>query len=545
MQLSLHPSALKGENMPNRYNGGSGYGNQPDHSANHKHIPNTDNENTQYLAPNTDSENTAEIRRILDSVDAGRAPQPQAYPQQSQPYPNPNSGGGYPQQGAYPQGQPYPNSNSGGGYPQQHGAYPQGQPYPNPNSGGGYPQQPGSYNGRYAQNPQRPQPAGGYYNNSQPRQPVQNTQPPYNRSAQNGTQRRHPAGGAPQGRNPQQRRPAPQQVVQNNDPAPKKKKKKKRSLLSKIIIRVLCPILSLLVLIFGVYSCTSLSLINNLNKVETGSRNHVAGAMSASYVTNVLLIGTDGRDVNDRGRSDTMILLSINNSADTITITSFMRDSYVTIPGHGQDKLNHSYSYGGAELLMDTIELNYNIRIDDYVMINFNSFASIVDAVSGIEVEISEAEAQEINTILMAEVNELMGDPVDSDLLDGGGKVKLNGKQALAYARIRYVGNADFERTERQREVITKVAGKLKSFSFSMISNIIDEAVPQVSTNMSTWEMYWLSLKLPFVLGYDFKQIQIPADGTYSSTTTSSGGSALAFDAQANQSILKEEIFSE
>lgn len=284
-------------------------------------------------------------------------------------------------------------------------------------------------------------------------------------------------------------------------------------------------------------------MIKKLNYQEDGDRNRSAGALSADYVTSVLLIGTDGRSVDDRGRSDTMILLSINKETDEITLTSFMRDSYVDIPNYGWEKLNAAYSYGGAELLMDTIEQNFSVRIDNYISVNFNSFASIIDAVGGIEIDVSDDEAQEINTILMAEVNELMGDAVDSDLLSGGGKLHLSGKQALSYARIRYIGNADFERTERQRNVLTQVADKLKTLNPSMISKIAKNAIPQVTTNMTTEELYWLSLRLPFVVRYDIEQIRIPADGTYGNVTTSSGGAALSVDFDTNYNIIKEEVF--
>lgn len=282
-----------------------------------------------------------------------------------------------------------------------------------------------------------------------------------------------------------------------------------------------------------------------MNYVEDGTRNsRNSAALSESYVTNILLIGTDGRTTDDRGRSDTMMLLSINSRTDEISLTSFMRDSYVDIPNYGWEKLNASYSYGGAELLMDTIEQNFSIKIDDYIAVNFTSFAAIIDAVGGIEIDVSDDEAGEINTILMAEVNELMGDERDSDLLSSGGKLLLDGKQALSYARIRYIGNADFERTERQRTVMTKVAEKLKSFNPSMISDIAKNSIPQITTNMSTQKLYLLSLRMPFILRYDIQQFQVPASGTYGSVTTASGGDALSVDFDANYDIISSEVFS-
>lgn len=190
-----------------------------------------------------------------------------------------------------------------------------------------------------------------------------------------------------------------------------------------------------------------------------------------------------------------------------------MRDCYVNIPNYGMDKLNAAYSYGGAELLMDTIESNFMIEIDDYVTVNFISFAGIIDAVGGIDIDVSDEEAQAINDILFSEVNQLMGDDQWADFLEGGGKLHLNGKQALSYARIRYVGNSDFERTSRQREVITKIIPKI--VNPAVINRIAKNVIPKVNTNMSSLGMYILSLRLPFAVRYDVKQIQIPADGTF------------------------------
>lgn len=277
---------------------------------------------------------------------------------------------------------------------------------------------------------------------------------------------------------------------------------------------------------------------------ETGNRNRTDGALSRNYVTSVLLIGTDGRSNTERGRSDTMMLMSINRSTDTVTLTSFMRDCYVEIPDYGWDKLNSAYSYGGAELLMDTIERNFGVKIDDYVSVNFVSFANIIDSVGGIDIDISDAEAQEINTILQAEVNSIMGDDTFADLLTGGGKLHLNGKQALSYARIRYVGNADFERTERQRRVMELAMNKVKSFAPSAISNISKTVLPNVTTNMTSEELYMLSLRLPLMIGYETEQLQIPADNTYYGEYTSSGD-ALIVDFDANYNIIKENVFSE
>ncbi len=394
------------------------------------------------------------------------------------------------------------------------------------------------------QNPPKPQNHQQYQNPMQYHNPTQYQSPP---QYPNPTQYQSP----PQYQNhPYSNQPyPPQRPPQNNHrpkQSPKKKRKKKRkSFLSKFLGRLLGVVIIIFLLLFGIYSCTVMGMIKKINYSETGNRSRTNGALSENYVTSVLLIGTDGRNESEQGRSDTMILLSLNSKSKTVNLTSFMRDCYVEIPDYGWDKLNAAYSYGGAELLMDTIEHNFGIRIDDYISVNFVSFANIIDSVGGIKIDVSDAEAQEINTILQAEVNSIMGDDTLSDLLSSGGKdILLNGKQALSYARIRYVGNADFERTERQRKVMELVMNKIKSFSPSSLSNISKSVMPNVSTNMPSMDMYNLSLRVPFLIGYETQQLQIPADNTYYGEYTASGD-ALIVDFDANYNIIKQNVFAE
>ena len=275
-------------------------------------------------------------------------------------------------------------------------------------------------------------------------------------------------------------------------------------------------VLTVIVAVFLLYSAIAMVGILGMNRVDTGDRTVTSGSMDASYVKNVLVIGTDTRDPDEeRGRSDSMILVSLNSKTHQIYMTSFMRDAYVDIPGQGSAKLNAAYSYGGPELLMDTIEENFDVHIDDYVMITFAACAAMIDAVGGVELEISDREAEAVNEILISEVNEIMGDDREDDLLDGGGKLKLDGKQALSYSRIRYVGNADFERTERQRTVMEQVMGKIKSNPFRLFP-VCMGALPKMTTNMSVLSLYGYAVTTPLKLAtYDMAQQRVPADGTY------------------------------
>ena len=325
----------------------------------------------------------------------------------------------------------------------------------------------------------------------------------------------------------------------------KKKRKKKRRF--GLVSRIILSIVTLVVVIFAIYSAVSLALIKKIHYVESNITSY-SGLLDESYVKNVLLIGTDGRTASDRGRSDTMILLSINSKTDEIFLTSLMRDSYVDISGYGWNKLNAAYSFGGPELLIDTIQRNFDVKVTDYIAVNFNAFAAVVDAVDGVEINVSDSEAEAINQILHDEVNELMGDAIDSDYLSSGGKYKLNGKQALSYARIRYVGNADFERTERQREVLSKIADNMKTFNPKKLTGVMKAALPEMTTNMKTRELYLLSLRLPFLLRYDIEQLRVPADDTWTGNNVYIGddlSSVLEVDFNANIDMLKQKVFTD
>lgn len=373
--------------------------------------------------------------------------------------------------------------------------------------------------------------------------PPQNRPPQQGRPSPSGRppQNRPPQRPAQSGRPPQQRRPAPQQRHATPPPPPKKKRRRKSTLLG----RVVRSIAALAAGIFLLYSVVALLLIGRLEKIPKGERTVTSGALQESYVRSILLIGTDARDVTtEKGRSDSMILVSLNSRTDTMYLTSFMRDAYVEIPGHGSAKLNAAYSFGGAELLMDTLELNYGVSIDDYLCVSFVGFAGVIDAFGGVEITLSDSEAKAVNDILLSEVNELMGDAADSDFLQGGGTYVLDGKQALSYSRIRYVGNADFERTSRQREVMTQLFANLKTRAATALPKLVSSALPHVGTNMSTGEMYFLSLRAPSVLGYEIEQIQIPADGTWSGQTVD-GQSVLVVDFAENTQILQDTVYAE
>ena len=169
--------------------------------------------------------------------------------------------------------------------------------------------------------------------------------------------------------------------------------------------------------------------------------------MSSRHVKNILLIGIDSDSTEDVARSDSMILVSIDSKNKAIKLTSFLRDMWVEIPGKKTAKLNAAASSGGPTLVMDTIEYNFKIDIDNYVMIGFEAFEKIIDSVGGIEVDVSQSEAKEMAKF--------------GCVLTAGKNVHLNGEQALWFSRVRKM-DSDFHRTSRQRLIFEKAFAKAK-----------------------------------------------------------------------------------
>ncbi|MBR6365966.1 MAG: LCP family protein [Lachnospiraceae bacterium] len=259
-------------------------------------------------------------------------------------------------------------------------------------------------------------------------------------------------------------------------------------------------------------------------------------------VKNILLIGIDARGDSNAGRSDTMIILSINDKAKTITMTSLLRDCYVAIPGRGNNRLNAAHAYGGAALLMQTIELNFGIHIDGFARVNFVSFPQIIDNIGGVTVGIEENEIQYINRYLK-EINRIFGvDPNDSHYPEGQvGAQLLNGRQALAYSRIRYVGS-DYARTQRQREVLNAVASKLRGMGVFEIDSFLNNTLPLISTNLDRGYVNSLITSAPSLLKYTIKEARIPADGMGTGVRID-GKSVISVDLVAARNYLNSVIY--
>ncbi len=233
----------------------------------------------------------------------------------------------------------------------------------------------------------------------------------------------------------------------------------------------------------------------------TGNDRH----MKSKDVINVLLIGADSRSGRNEGNTDVMMLLSVNKKTKKLKMVSFLRDSYLYIEGKNNSyctKLNAAFSMGGPECLIKTIENNYKIEIDNYVMVNFESFKEIIDAMDGVTVDVQGYEANYINNFFGVNM------PV-------GENVTLNGKQALAFCRVRGCdADGDVSRTRRQRQVIDSMVTRVIDSSISEINEYIDILLPYVETGYSETQI--ISLGLKAITGgwamYDRTQISMPDD---------------------------------
>lgn len=260
-------------------------------------------------------------------------------------------------------------------------------------------------------------------------------------------------------------------------------------------------------------------------------------AMPEGNTYTILLVGSDAYDDDNRGRSDTMILVQVDGDDKTIRMASFLRDMYVKIPGKGSNRLNASYIWGGHELLRRTLETNFGVTADAYVEVNFERLVKVIDAIGGVEVEVSEKERQQVNSILRF-YNEKIGAEVEDQLLQESGLVHLTGKQALCFSRIRKI-DGDVQRTARQRKVLEAAFHKVTQLSMAEITMLILQNMDAVRTDLTIADAVDL---IPLALrckNATFETLSIPVSGAGHHTTVD-GMAVIKPDLKKNQKALKE-----
>ena len=259
-------------------------------------------------------------------------------------------------------------------------------------------------------------------------------------------------------------------------------------------------------------------------------------------ITNIALFGTDQR-YDENSRSDAIMILTLDGKHKKIKLTSIMRDSYVHIDGYGMDKINHAYFYGGPTLAVRTINENFGLDIRNYATVNFNQLMEIVDAIGGVDIEIKDYELNNINSQIEYQ-SRLYGKP--ATYIDSPGMKHLNGIQALGYSRVRYVGNGDFERTQRQRDLLDALFHEALNLNKIEYPEVARKIFPYVQTSMTIED----GLKFSGIFlnnSISVEKARLPADSgpAIGEGQLINGVSYLVYDLDAAKSAIRAFIYDD
>lgn len=249
------------------------------------------------------------------------------------------------------------------------------------------------------------------------------------------------------------------------------------------------------VYIYGNYMFNKVEKIE-VDKNDVGITEEVEEKLSpySNSIINIALFGVDSADVST-GRSDSIIIATIDTIHKKLKLTSVMRDSYVNISGIGNDKINHAYAFGGPQLAIKTLNENFNLNIEDFVAVNFDSLPKIIDMIGGVTVDITSEEVSHIPGIPSA------------------GTYNLNGAQALSYSRIRYATGGDYVRTERQRTILIKIFEKVLTINPMKYPSLLNEVLPMVQTSLDYSKILELGTEVLKMGVTTLEQERFPLDG--------------------------------
>lgn len=272
---------------------------------------------------------------------------------------------------------------------------------------------------------------------------------------------------------------------------------------------------------FGAYK-----YINRIKTVQLKGTNEELGISSETEekskkenITNILLLGID----NQENASDAMMVFSLDKDTNTAKLTSIMRDLSVNLgPNAEKHKINYAYNVGGVEESVKVVNREFDLDINKYVKVSFDGLVDVIDYIGGININITESERKIIGA-------------------SKSGNVTLNGKQALAYSRIRKIDN-DYQRTSRQRKVLMAIFNKAKSISVSSYPKALSDLSSNVETNLSTFELLDLAKAVMSLSSDDLEGFRIPIDGT-SHDSMDKGIYYLDWDRAANKKAIHDFIY--
>lgn len=311
-----------------------------------------------------------------------------------------------------------------------------------------------------------------------------------------------------------------QQRMHSEKERMRKKRRKKRKRRLKILLFFEIVVI-LLAILYGLYYFLFSKMQLDKVNMKDVTINEFSDENMKQY-KNIALFGVDSQtnELGEGNRSDAMIVASINKKTHEVKLLSLYRDTYVNVDrsnGSELTKLTHAYAFGGPKLAVSTINQNLDLNITDYVTVNFKALADTVDLLGGIELDIQEAELGNLNDYI-GNMNKINGG--HSPKLTHGGKQVLDGNQAVAYCRIRYVGNGDFRRTERQREVIQQIVLKAKDTNPITLSKIVKQVFPQTLTSLDSLDVLALAkdvfaYKIVDTQGFPFHTTGTKLSGIY------------------------------
>ena len=300
--------------------------------------------------------------------------------------------------------------------------------------------------------------------------------------------------------------------------------------LKRLYFKTLAITLAVCIGLMGVGYGVFAYMVGGLNRSEINEENLSANE-GLEGVINIALYGVDARNNDYTGRSDAILICSVNGKTGQIKLISVARDTYVSVPGYYNTKINHAYAYGGPELAIQTLNENFGMDVTDYVTVNFESLADIIDEMGGVMIDVTEEERFQVNAYLER------GLPLKET-----GMVNLTGAQAVSYSRIRKI-DSDSMRASRQREVLAALFDKALDINPLNYPSYVRKFAPMVETSLSNDEILKIAtvgLKSPTL-----EQAAFPNDNIYSSGQTINGGWYYVYDLEQATDMLHQYIYED
>ncbi len=313
--------------------------------------------------------------------------------------------------------------------------------------------------------------------------------------------------------------------------------------LKKIIKPLILSIIIVFVMGFG-YVYSKLNLIYVRGGVDN-SQQYTEDVKIVKGITNVLLVGTNGTNIDRGNRSDSMMLVTIDSNNKEIKISSISRDTYVNIPGYGNEKLTHAYAYGGIDLLREVFKLNFNLDIDKYIAVDYTAFMHVIDELGGVEVDIEDKHIDEINKYIdecyeyytIEEKGNIIKKYIKEAKIQ-----RLNGYQALAFSRIRYTDSA-FHRENRHKEVAESIYKEFLTKGPYEYKRVADIILNHTKTNIPPTEMINLGFTVIKIADTDIQQFQFPLPDYLIGGIVDGDGWVIQWDKEPNLDAWHKFIF--